>query len=363
MMGRSVATWALMLGAIVGPMLCLPVSSVAHREVFTPDEKDQLKSAERIYLDVLVLTGRGAADPSGVTAVATSRLTALGYRITSQATEPHDVTVKIKCEERKTWEGTATSGGDADQLDAAARLWKGPACQITYRVGNHLSDWRHEVRGLAVAGIPAEADQMQAGAKTLADLTARLSDDPFPFLLAGAWGQQARLLAALDRAETPAAQRAAIITLLGNMFAVEAIPALSRTLQEKDQALAQSAAVALGAIGHEDCIPVLLDQLAQGTADVRLAAVKGLGRLAPLHPNSPIVPALLAQLPKEPVPAQTEIVRALGKTTDRRILGPLRALNRSVQEKTRSDSSEDWKELKRALGQSLDQFDGVHTDE
>jgi hypothetical protein len=38
-------------------------------------------------------------------------------------------------------------------------------------------------------------------------------------------------------------------------------------------------------------------------------------------------------------------------------------LNRSVQEKTRSDSSPEWKELRRALGQSLDQFDGVHTEE
>ena len=72
---------------------------------------------------------------------------------------------------------------------------------------------------------------------------------------------------------------------------------------------------------------------------------------------------MLARLPDEPVPAQIEIVRALGKTTDRRILEPLRALNRSVQQQTRSDSNPEWKELKRALGQSLDQFDGVHTEE
>jgi hypothetical protein len=106
-----------------------------------------------------------------------------------------------------------------------------------------------------------------------------------------------------------------------------------------------------------------LEQLKQDKPEPRLAVIKGLGRLAPLHPNSAIVPALLAQLPREPIPAQTEIVRALGKTTDRRILEHLRALNRSVQEKTRSDSSPELKELKRALGQSLDQFDGVHTEE
>jgi len=363
MVRRSLARCAVVLAIIGGAILPVPGPAGAHREVFTPEEKDRLKTAERIYLDVLALTDHGATDAAGVASVAAARLKTLGYRVTADATQPHDVAVKIKCESRKTWEGTVTSGGDADQLDAAARLWKGPACQMTYRLGTHVSDWRHEVRGEAPRASEAEADRAQNSVKALASLTAQLADDPFPFLLAGAWGQPARLLAALDRAEIPTAQRATIITLLGNMFAVDAIPALSRALSSDDTTLAQSAAVALGAIGHEDCIPVLLEQLTRGAPDVRLAVIKGLGRLAPLHPNSPIVPALLARLPDEPVPAQTEIVRALGKTTDRRILVPLRALNRAVQQKTRSDSSPEWNELKRALGQSLDQFDGVHTDE
>lgn len=337
----------------------------AHRETFTSEEKAQLKVAERIYLETLALTDHGAADAGSITAIATSRLKAMGYTLVSDPTQPHDVTVKVKCEERKVWEGTVTSGGDADQLDAASRLWKGPACQITYRVNNHSADWRHEVRGESAqntsAGTPA--DKAQAGAKTIAHLAARLADDPFPFLLTGAWNQPARLLKTLDDPATTQVQKTTLITLLGNMFAVEAIPSLSRALQEKDLVLVQSAAVALGAIGHRDCIPVLLEQLKHENLEPRLAAIKGLGRLAPLHPNSEIVPALLAQLPREPIPAQTEIVRALGKTTDRRILEPLRALNRSTQEKTRSDSSQELKELKRALGQSLDQFDGVHTEE
>ena len=134
-------------------------------------------------------------------------------------------------------------------------------------------------------------------------------------------------------------------------------------LHDVEPALADNAAMALGSIGHPDCIPILLQHLRQAAPEARLAVIRGLGRLAPLHPNSDIVPTLLARLPVEPVSAQTEIVRALGKTTDRRILEPLRALNRSVQETTGSDSSSEWKELKRALGQSLDQFDGVHTEE
>ena len=337
----------------------------AHRELFTLEEKEQLKAAERIHLEVLALTDQGATDARGIASAVGSRLKALGYAIVTDPDQLHDVTVKVKCEERKVWEGTVTSGGDADQLDAASRLWKGPACQITYRINGHGSDWRHEIRGEAATGTTpdAPAEKSKAGAQAIARLTARLADDPFPFLLAGAWNQPARLLKTLDDPATTQAHKTTVITLLGNMFAVEAIPALSRTLKEKDSALVQSAAVALGAIGHQDCIPVLLEQLKHDKPEPRLAAIKGLGRLAPLHPNSEIVPSLLAQLPREPIPGQIEIVRALGKTTDRRILEPLRALNRSVQEKTRSDSSAEWKELKRALGQSLDQFDGVHTEE
>lgn len=343
----------------------LPDRAQAHREVFTPAEKEQLKAAERIHLETLALTDRGAADTGDISAIVTSRLEALGYRLLSDPAQPHDVTVKVKCEERKVWEGTVTSGGDADQVDAASRLWKGPACQITYRINNHNSDWRHEVRGEATKSTPEAmpADKLKTSARTMAQLTERLAGDPFPFLLAGAWNQPSRLLKALDDPATTQTQKTTIISLLGNMFAVEAIPGLSRMLKEKDPALVQSAAIALGAIGHEDCIPVLLEELKDNRPEVRLAAIKGLGRLAPLHPNSEIVPVLLAQLPRESVPTQTEIVRALGKTTDRRILEPLRALNRSVQEKTRSDSSPELKELKRALGQSLDQFDGVHTEE
>ena len=337
----------------------------SHREVFTQEDKEQLRVAERVHLETVALSDHGATDAAPMASTTAARLKALGYAVETDPAQPHDVTVKVKCEEHKVWEGTVTSGGDADQLDAASRLWKGPACQITFRVNNHSSDWRHEVRGEQPKNVPADqpADKIKVSTRVMAQLTDRLADDPFPFLLAGAWNQPARLLKALDDPATTPSQKTTIMTLLGNMAAVEAIPSLSRMLKEKDPVLVQSAAMSLGAIGHEDSIPVLLNTLNDDRAEIRLAAVKGLGRLAPLHPNSRIVPVLLDRLPREPVPIQTEIVRALGKTTDRRILEPLRALNRTVQEQARSDSSPELKELKRALGQSLDQFDGVHTEE
>ena len=221
----------------------------------------------------------------------------------------------------------------------------------------------HEVRGEIAKDSQTTAETTSTGVKVLATVTARLGNDPFPFLLAGAWGQTGRLMTMLDHPSTTQAEKPVIIALLGNMSAVEAFPALSRTLNDKDPALVQSAAVALGAIGQQDSIPLLLEQMKRDSPELRLAAIKGPGGLAPLHPGSQIVPTLLAQLPRESLPVQAEIVRALGNTTDRRIVEPLRRLNRSVQEKTRSDSSPELKELKRTLGESLDQFDGVHTDE
>ena len=53
---------------------------------------------------------------------------------------------KVKCEQRKTWEGTTAAGGDADLPDAPSRLWKGPACQMTYLLGDLKVKWQKEVR-------------------------------------------------------------------------------------------------------------------------------------------------------------------------------------------------------------------------
>ena len=43
----------------------------AHREVFTPEEKELLKTAERIHLDALALTAHGAVDPGALRSAST----------------------------------------------------------------------------------------------------------------------------------------------------------------------------------------------------------------------------------------------------------------------------------------------------
>ncbi len=362
--GSKPATFAAILLLALATSGAMAVDAEARRELLEKETKARLKAAERIYLETVALTTEGTTDASGIAKVVTARLTAAGYTVVSDPAQPHDITVKVKCEEQKVWEGPARSGGEADLRGAAARLWRGPACQVTYRMDRLVPDWRHEVRGEAGTAEASSAyASTQGDSKALALLAERLATDPFPLYLAGAWGQTARLLHALDDPATTQAQQLVVIDLLGDMFAVEAIPALSRRLKDRDPALVLHAATALGAIGTRDCIPLLMELLPHQAPELRLAAVKGLGRLAPLHPGSDIVPALLKRLPLEPVPMQTEIVRALGRTPDRRVLEPLRTLNRAVQKRARSDSSPELKELKHALGQAIDPYSGTHTDE
>lgn len=342
-----------------------PNDTHARKELLTAEEKERLHQVRQIHIEALALTGHGALEAGGVTAAVAARLERLGYRIVADGTQPHDVTLKVKCEELKTWEGTGRSGGDADMIDAASRLWRGPACQLSYRFGARWADWRHEVR--TPFSNPQEAarqaGQTDTGAYALAVLTEQLQSDPFPFLLAADWGQSAPLIAALDESGTTAPHKQVVIGLLGQMIAADAIPKLTASLKDPDPAVAYAAAMALGAIGHEDSIPPLLMLFKSGSPEQRRAAVTGLGRLAPLHLQSTIIPTLIAALPDEPVPTQTLIVRALGKTTDRQVLAPLKALHRSVLKRARSDSSPELKELLATLGIALDGFDGVHTEE
>lgn len=351
----------------LGSTIAAGFADLAHarKELLTAEEKDLLHRAEQIHLETLALSSHGPLDASHITKAVAARFERLGYHVATDGTQPHDVTVKVKCEERKTWEGTGRSGGDADMVDAAVRLWKGPACQVTYLFGSRWADWRHEVR--TPFNNPQEAaqkaGQADSGAYAIAKLAEQLQLDRFPFLLAAEWGQSSRLVQTLDATDTTPPQKQMVIGLLGDMLAIDAIPRLTAALQDSDQAVIQSAASALGTIGHEDGIPALLALFKSGTPDQHRAAAVGLGRLAPLHPQSPIVPTLIAALPNEPVPTQTIIVRALGKTPDRQVLGPLRTLHRALLKQTRSDSSPETKELLAALGIALDGFDGVHTEE
>ena len=107
---------------------------LARRTYLTPEQKTQLDKIQTIRIHVLALTERGKVDGTTIEDIVRSRLEELSYTVVTNRDAPFDVMVNVKCEERKKWAGTTRAGGDADHVDAPARLWKGPACLFSYQL-------------------------------------------------------------------------------------------------------------------------------------------------------------------------------------------------------------------------------------
>jgi hypothetical protein len=273
-------------------------------------------------------------------------------------TKPHDVVFRIKCEQRKTWEGTTAAGGDADLPDAPSRLWKGPACQLTYLLGGMRIKWQREVRTDfedAVAAAQA-AQAPEPGAFAMAKLTEVLEKYDFPLLLTAEWGQPDRLLKLLDSPDTNQARKIKIMSLLGEMQADEALPKLKEALKDRD--LAKQALVAMGNLG-KDGIPLLIDILNTAPqTEIQAAAAKGLGQIGGIHGDSSVVLPLLAKLndPKTDWAVLTEVAWALGKIPDKRSIQPLYEMNKKLQ-KIRDPENIPLKKLKEAVYWAIKQCD------
>ena len=137
----------LLFSALAFSVAALPSPpSWAYRDYFTPEQKALLDKIQTLRIEAIALTDKGAVDAASIAELVARRMGELGYTVVGEAGKPHDVVIKVKCEERKTWEGTTASGGDADLPDAPSRLWKGPACQMTYLLGNMKVKWQKEVR-------------------------------------------------------------------------------------------------------------------------------------------------------------------------------------------------------------------------
>ncbi|HEX4967683.1 MAG TPA: HEAT repeat domain-containing protein, partial [Nitrospiraceae bacterium] len=271
----------------------------AYRDYFTPEQKALLDKIQIVRIEAIALTDKGAVDPAPITELVTRRMGELGYTIIGEATKPYDVVIKVKCEERKIWEGTTTSGGDADLPDAPSRLWKGPACQMTYLLGSIKVKWQKEVRTEFEDAERAaqSAHAGDPGAYAIGKLREALETYEFPLLLAAEWGQPERLLKLLDRSDTPQARKVKIISLLGEMQADEALPKLKEVLKDRD--LAKQAIGAMGNLGRES-IPLLVEIMnTSPDIEVQAAAAKGLGQLGGLHGDASVVLPLLAKL-KDP---------------------------------------------------------------
>lgn len=344
--------------SIVCTVALLPSPSWAYRDYFTADQKAQLAKVQTVFVDAMALTDQGAMDAGPIAGIAARRLGELGYTIVQDRTRPHDAVFKVKCEQRKTWEGTTQAGGDADLPDAPSRLWKGPACQLTYLLGDLKIKWQRELRTSFEDAVTA-AQSAQAGAPgayAMVKLQEELEKYEFPLLLTAEWGQPDRLLKLLDAADTSQARKVKIISLLGEMQADEALPRLKQALQDRN--LAKQALAAMGNLGREG-IPLLIEIMnTSPDLEVQAAAAKGLGQLGGLHGDASVVPPLLAKLkdPKTDWPVLTEVAWALGKIPDKRSIQPLYDLDKKLQA-MRDPENVQLKKLKEAVFWSIKQCD------
>jgi HEAT repeats len=350
---------ALLLSALACTVVVLPSPpSWAYRDYFTPEQKALLDKIQTVRIEAIALTDKGAVDAAPIAELVTRRIGELGYTVVQEAGKPHDAVFKVKCEQRKTWEGTTTTGGDADLPDAPSRLWKGPACQMTYLLGDIKVKWQKEVRTeFEDAGQAAQsANAGDPGTYALGKLRDVLEKYEFPLLLAAEWGQPERLLKLLDRSDTPQARKLKIISLLGEMQADEALPKLKEVLKDRD--LAKQAIGAMGNLGKEG-IPLLVEIMnTSPDLEVQAAAAKGLGQLGGLHGDASVVPPLLAKLndPKTEWSVLTEVAWALGKIPDKRSIQPLYDLDKKLQA-MRDPENVQLKKLKEAVFWAIKQCD------
>jgi hypothetical protein len=341
----------LSLGVLVSP-------ASAYREYFTPEQKAQLEKIQTVLVEALALTDKGAIDAAPLAGAISRRLDELGYTVVQDSAKPHDVLFRVKCEQRKTWEGTTAAGGDADLPDAPSRLWKGPACQLTYVLGGMKIKWQKEVRTDFEDAVAAaqKAQAAEPGIYAMTKLKEGLEIYEFPLLLAAEWGHPDRLLKLLDSADTSQARKVKIISLLGDMQADEALPKLKEAL--KDRNLDKQALVAMGNLG-KDGIPLLVDIMnTSPQPEVQAAAAKGLGQIGGIHGDASVVPPLLAKLqdPKSDWGVLTEVAWALGKIPDKRSIEPLYAIDKKLQA-IRDPDNVILKKLKEAVFWAIKQCD------
>lgn len=355
----------LIICAIFSISLILVLQSSARRTHITPEQKQQLQQAQTVFVNALALTEKGRTNSEQLQALVSQRLTEVGFSVTADRKQATDIEFKVKCEERKTWTGTTAEGGDAELLDAPSRLWKGPACLLTYRLDGKNLGWYKEIRTTFQDAMQAakEAGAKDAGTYALTKLAERLQQYDFPVLLAAEWGQPDRLIQLIDAPDTPKFRKLFILSTLSEIEAETALPQLTKLMQDKD--LAQEAVEALTGVG-ENSIPFLTDLFQSSTQpEIQAAAAKALGDVAGSSGNPTAIPPLLEYLKATlknfntsadiNFPVLTEVVWSLGKLRDDESLEPMDELNQKVW--LIRDNSKEMANLREAANWTYKQLD------
>lgn len=308
-----------------------------------------LVAAQVLLVESVALTERGLQDSSTITKTVTDKLSQAGFTMVSSPDQPHDAVVRVKCEERQTWTGPSTHRSTSPT--PTFRLWKGPACHISYRHDGESPHWNWEVRtSFEDARAAAEAaGDSQTGTFALNALNARLQQDDFPLFLIAEWEQIDRLLMLFQKSTDNIERQRTILQLLGTLSSDKAFAALKEALT--NPALTTTALLALGQQG-EMAIPTLVSSLETTTnADNRLAAIQALGVIATQSKAPALFTQFMNLLESEDPKIQTEAVKGLGNLGDRRAIQPLEKLN--LKAWTNPSRSPDMNALREMLSWSL----------
>ena len=358
-------TWSFFIGLLLTLVILQVPDSFARRTHLTPEQKSQLAQVQTILVTVLALTEKGRADHTALETIVTQRLEKVGYTVVTDRTQTHDIELKVKCEERKTWAGTTSEGGDAELADAPIRLWNGPACLFTYLLNGRNLGWYKEVRTPFEDSIAAAkaAGKNDSGMFALEQLTTQVSNYDFPVMITAEWGQPERLLKLLDAPDTPKIRKLKILSALKTLDVHGALPQLTEIMKQKD--LAQEAIVALRGVGS-DSIPTLIDLFENSQqSEIQAAAAKALGEIAGASGNPAALPPLVTYLKvslqnmktSEDInyPVLTQVVWALGKLRDDNSMEPVEELNEKVW--LIYDNSQAMTQLREATNWTWKQLD------
>ena len=343
---------------IIGLVWVLGTSSTVLAESSAPSTISPMPLAQvqHVLIQTLALTERGLQDSAALQQVVSERMAQAGFTPVSDATLPHDITLRVKCEEQKTWAGPSKHRKGSHPSAAASRLWKGPACHFSYNQEGPPALWSWEVR--TTFEDPREAAKAaggtnNAGLYALQELQAQVAQDEFPLYLAAEWGQVERLINLYQQTTDDLDRRRLILQLLGPLSSPAALATIETATQ--DPALATTAITALGEQG-EVAIPSLANILANSeNSESQLPALQSLGEIA-THSTTPALYDLFIQQLESPDPRMQAIaVRALGSLGDLRAVPPIQALN--VQAWSNPSTHADMQALREALNWSLYQLD------
>lgn len=348
------------LGLVAGISCGIGFSILAWGQTLQPagHQPHPLAGAQALFVEGLAITEDGFQDSSLITNTVIEKLRQAGFAVVLSPDQPHDVVVRVKCEEQKT--RTGLNGIRSNSPVPTSRLWEGPACRITYQYQGHSPQWHWEVRTPFQNPSAGVSGNSGRGIWALNALNTQLQQDDFALFLLAEWEQADRLLMLFQKSADNLARQKTILTLLGTVPSDNAFEVLKEALHVPE--LASAALMALGQQGAK-AIPVIVSHLNATTQfDHRLAAIQALSVIA-THSNAPdLLPQFIKHLDSDDRQLQTEAVKGLGRLGDRRAIQALEALSLKVW--TDPSNSQDMQALREMVSWSIKQLKpNAHTGE